>query len=259
MDDIRFLDRDWEFILDTVYSVNSTGTIPAFAQKALSCLCALVPCDQGTFFVLDEHSDTVRASETYVCGKKALFLDKFLRGGYGQDPIFGLMSMKLRPYAFRDTDIIPENVRLNSRVFREIYVPQGIHYAYRLELIHHEKLIGQFALFNSKERGDFSDRALRIGNLLAVHFAQKLDTLRNGSRGGLEQRCDSSRLSQEYQLTHREDQIIKLIIDGMTDNEVAERLNVSPSTVKKHVYNAYAKLGVNSRTQLIKLAFENQK
>jgi DNA-binding CsgD family transcriptional regulator len=125
--------------------------------------------------------------------------------------------------------------------------------------MHRERLIGQFALFNSKERGDFSDRDLRIGNLLAAHFAQKLDNLRNGDKGVSRQRYDTDRLSQEFRLTSRENQIIGLIIDGMTDNEVAERLNVSSSTVKKHIYNAYAKLGVNNRTQLVKLAFENRR
>jgi DNA-binding CsgD family transcriptional regulator len=51
-------------------------------------------------------------------------------------------------------------------------------------------------------------------------------------------------------LTDAELKVVNLIAEGATNSVVAERLKLSPHTVKSHVRNAFAKLGINSRTQL---------
>ena len=50
-------------------------------------------------------------------------------------------------------------------------------------------------------------------------------------------------------LTHREQEILQLVAAGLTNREIAERLVVSPETVKKHTSNIYGKLGVRSRAE----------
>ncbi len=57
-------------------------------------------------------------------------------------------------------------------------------------------------------------------------------------------------------LTKREYQMLKLIRDGKTNQEISEQLILSPHTVKKHIRNLYLKLGVNSRTQAVLRAEE---
>jgi DNA-binding CsgD family transcriptional regulator len=49
-------------------------------------------------------------------------------------------------------------------------------------------------------------------------------------------------------LTRREREILNLVAEGKTNVEIAEQLWVSPSTVRKHLENVYAKLGVHTRT-----------
>src|SRR5581483_3222596 len=48
-------------------------------------------------------------------------------------------------------------------------------------------------------------------------------------------------------LTHRENEILDLIAQGMTNRAIAEKLVISESTVKVHVLHVLKKLGVNSR------------
>jgi DNA-binding CsgD family transcriptional regulator len=49
-------------------------------------------------------------------------------------------------------------------------------------------------------------------------------------------------------LTAREREILDLVAEGKTNAEIAEHLWVSPLTVRKHLENVYAKLGVHTRT-----------
>jgi DNA-binding CsgD family transcriptional regulator len=51
-------------------------------------------------------------------------------------------------------------------------------------------------------------------------------------------------------LTDAELAVVNLIATGATNQSVAQRLHVTPHTVKAHLHNAFAKLGINSRTEL---------
>jgi NarL family two-component system response regulator LiaR len=59
-------------------------------------------------------------------------------------------------------------------------------------------------------------------------------------------------------LTEREREVLTLMIEGLNNTQIAARLNVSPSTVKSHVSNILAKLGVSSRTEAVSLALRNR-
>jgi ATP/maltotriose-dependent transcriptional regulator MalT len=52
-------------------------------------------------------------------------------------------------------------------------------------------------------------------------------------------------------LTEREREVLRLLLAGASNREIARRLVVSVNTVKRHVYNLCGKLGVKSRTQTI--------
>jgi DNA-binding CsgD family transcriptional regulator len=52
-------------------------------------------------------------------------------------------------------------------------------------------------------------------------------------------------------LTAREREILDLVAEGRTNAEIAERLSVSPGTVRRHLENIYAKLGVHTRTAAV--------
>ncbi|HLW03871.1 MAG TPA: LuxR C-terminal-related transcriptional regulator [Ktedonobacterales bacterium] len=59
-------------------------------------------------------------------------------------------------------------------------------------------------------------------------------------------------------LTAREVDVLKLIAQGLTDNQVAEQLVISPRTVSTHLTSIYNKLGVSSRAAATRFAVEHQ-
>ena len=52
-------------------------------------------------------------------------------------------------------------------------------------------------------------------------------------------------------LTPRELEILRLIAAGMRNQEIADQLVISLSTVKRHIANTYGKLGVDHRTEAV--------
>ncbi|MEU8530958.1 MULTISPECIES: response regulator transcription factor [Streptomyces] len=64
----------------------------------------------------------------------------------------------------------------------------------------------------------------------------------------------SERLSA---LTTREREVLVLVAGGHSNDEIADRLEVSPLTVKTHVNRAMAKLGARDRAQLVVTAYES--
>jgi len=55
-------------------------------------------------------------------------------------------------------------------------------------------------------------------------------------------------------LTEREQQVVELVADGLTNKEIARKLDISPATVKVHVERLIGKLGVADRTQAAVMA-----
>ena len=55
-------------------------------------------------------------------------------------------------------------------------------------------------------------------------------------------------------LSAREVEILQLVDEGLRNKEIAERLSISLSTVKAHIYNVFSKLQSSSRTEAVSLA-----
>jgi DNA-binding NarL/FixJ family response regulator len=58
-------------------------------------------------------------------------------------------------------------------------------------------------------------------------------------------------------LTGREREVVRLVATGLTNEEIARELVISPLTAKTHITRAIAKLGVRDRVQLVIIAFED--
>ena len=106
------------------------------------------------------------------------------------------------------------------------------------------------ALYNGASADDFTDNDIFVLDYLRPHLEMAFDTY---SKQLSEQNHYLNILKNNLNLTDREIEIVKYIIDGDTNNEIAKKLYIQTNTIKKHIYNIYNKLGVSSRTQLLQL------
>ncbi|MFM6983898.1 MAG: response regulator [Chitinophagaceae bacterium] len=62
--------------------------------------------------------------------------------------------------------------------------------------------------------------------------------------------------ADNYELSSREMDILKLMVDGCDYKQVADKLSISPHTVRKHIANIYDKLHVCSKVDAVKIAIK---
>jgi NarL family two-component system response regulator LiaR len=128
----------------------------------------------------------------------------------------------------------------------------------------------QVVALTSFQEEDLIERALQagaIGYLLKNVSAQALAEAIRQAHGGhptlapeateVLVRATRQRASQpDYGLTERELEVLSLLVEGLSNAEIAERLVVSVATVKFHMRNILSKLGVSSRAEAIALAWQ---
>lgn len=65
------------------------------------------------------------------------------------------------------------------------------------------------------------------------------------------------RVSEPSHLTRKEIETLRLLAGGNSNSHIAHKLNVSPHTVKTHIYNLFRKIHVNNRVQAVNWALHN--
>ena len=58
----------------------------------------------------------------------------------------------------------------------------------------------------------------------------------------------------EIKITQRDEQVLKLLVQGCSNKEIAEQLNISPQTVKQHLRTLFLRAGIRDGRKRVKLA-----
>ena len=108
------------------------------------------------------------------------------------------------------------------------------------------------------------DKAINIVDAIAnvieydgIPMSPAISTRAMKLQSGITQNNNTLEKIEDYQLSSREIQILKEIVGGNNPADIAEKLFISPNTVRTHVNNIYKKLHLNSRAQVISLAHKN--
>ena len=142
--------------------------------------------------------------------------------------------------AMRLSDVVTRRRLLASRIYAEWFRPAGIEAELEVGIVSSRNVTRNFVL--DRLSGEFSARDRAMLELLRPHLA-RIYEMTATRRAGVTQ--DDDELAR---LSPREREVLELVSAGLTNAAIGERLWISPGTVKKHLENIYAKLGVAGRT-----------
>lgn len=245
-------ESEWKMINNILAELYTVDNESEFFEKLLKILHMMIPYTMGYVILLDEDKQIVE-DRTYFVGMDDIAASEYVDRYYKEDYLWFLYEIKEETTVYRDTDILDEEVRRGTVFYREFLEPLGVPYGLGILIIHSGRKLGIINLFRGEEYGDFSDKDMYILNILKRHMENIF--LRLTCIGGNSDAHLWEQLGSGYRLTERELEIVRLISRGMSNNELCDRLVISLSTVKKHIYNIYLKTGVKSRTQLMNLVF----
>lgn len=234
-------DADLRLILDVVDRARAGERGAYVPHSALRDLTALVPFDDATFQVMDLRAATVSLQSV-------------------DDPeAFNDEDLDLWWPAFWEHCAYPQHSSDYVSVIRASddlpHSSRGPHWARYLEanpgfpeyhVIVSLPPVGTVdrRLILWRDAGpDFSDREVRLLALLRPHLAELHELHRQAG-------------TPLPELTVRQWQILALVGDGDTNGQIARQLGVSEGTVRKHLENAYARLGVTNRIAAVRAARE---
>ncbi len=96
-----------------------------------------------------------------------------------------------------------------------------------------------------------ASRVLEWALVLSV-FALLVWLMRFGFREGKKRLAQKS--TQQSSLNPRENDVLELLSEGLSNKEIAAQLHIAESTVKKHVSSVFRKLGAKRRAQAARIA-----
>ncbi|MCI0347724.1 MAG: LuxR C-terminal-related transcriptional regulator [Chloroflexi bacterium] len=144
---------------------------------------------------------------------------------------------------------------MGQRRYRQTSVYQDY---FAVDLVEHLLDVGlpaasgwQRSFLFCRQRGDgeFSERDRLVLDVLRPHFSnlEAEAALRRRLAEVLKVADDGPEQARYAGLTAREREVVTLVAEGKTNAQIAADLWVAPGTVKKHLENVYAKLGVGRR------------
>lgn len=78
-------------------------------------------------------------------------------------------------------------------------------------------------------------------------------------QSAVEAQCQTSAKSKNELFTKRERQVLSYVFEGFSDRRIAERIGVSSSSVKATMQRLFSKMGVRTRSQLVRIVLEQYK
>lgn len=243
--------KEWMRINDIILIINSTENINSMRKYFFEAISLLIPYEKAMFYLLKEENDKVKLVNPVFVNVDIDFAKEY--ENTFEEARYGRIAVNARrSIAYRDTNLIPESVRINTDVYKSFMLPHGIPYGGGIIVADKGILLAEITFFRTSEQGDFTDKELFILGILKAHLQIRLI---KQSYSNSENDClltEKSLRLVELGLTNREIEVVSLVANGLNTDEIGNKMNISVYTVKKHINNIFFKLKIKSRLQLIK-------
>ncbi len=256
--------REWAFIDDIVYFIYNNDDFINERKTLLSYIQQLIPNNFSVFHLADlsgEHYLSkpvvyVAGEENGATGEQIEAINRYIDEYEDED--FGKWIMLVgKRDVYREMDLIDDDDIRTTGYFNDTYAAFDVKYSMQVISAYSKRFLGAIVLGRSEEAGDFSDKELYMMELINRHLSLRLyhEAKEAGNKSGRRSsRIDDciAETAEEYSLTKRETEVVvKVVKEGMSNDEICENLCIAEHTLNKHLINIYRKCGINSKAALI--------
>lgn len=235
--------RDAGAILEFLASVEEIDDEGPYSAAFLAQLARLVPCADAAV----QHVD-LQARRTIEINPPEDSEDDALYWTVGPCPIMEYRTRTGDLGAVTMSDVIGRQRYHELPFYREYLRPFGLDHVLDIGLSMAGHELRSLVLFRAANGTDFSDRDRDVLAALRPHLrAREARAALYRRAQGVVALFDDGSGAVPEQLTPREREVVYLVAQGRSNAEVATALWVTPGTIKKHLENIYAKIGVGSR------------
>jgi DNA-binding CsgD family transcriptional regulator len=237
---------DLQSIFDIIHTANSNPRLAEMRARVAASLRGAFQAEGVAFFLADEEHKGIDNGSIVGSGINLRYLDRWVSHYSRHDPF--QQEGRSRKVVCKVDDFLPYGRWVHLKVYNEFYRPQNIHYKLSIYLRSNEKVLGLIGMFRPREHRDFSERDLARARILAPHLATALENTIELRKLALH-----SPLTKTYGLTKREIDVIRCVCQGLTNDQVGEKLYISRFTVETHLKNIFDKTGIKHRAGLASL------
>ncbi len=249
-------ENEWMLLNDIIYKIYSIESLSEMRQTFLELSKLIIPYDSASFYLASKDKNRLLADPVAIniAQEKLPEYDEYEQIDYTR-----WIFMSAKSMAYKETDLFSKSERENSKYYNEFYVQRNIHFSIQLSLAYNGTFLGIISFYRPKNSKDFTEKDLFILNQLKDHLSYRLYKEYLITTGNTENQIflpNKNLLTNKYDLTKREIEVLLLILKGLTNHDAADHLFISENTVKKHLKNIYKKLNVKNRIQLLKFHFD---
>lgn len=236
---------------DIVYKIYTIDDFETMRKTVLESIQFLIPHDGSSFF-LSSKENPYMLSNPVGWGIGIEYLGDYDASYQSLDYTRWTFSHS-KGNAYRDTDLLEDDIRINTPYYKKLYKKIGAHYSLLLTIIYEGTFYGAITLYRTRGEKDFSDKEVFLLELLGKHLGYRCSKEKSYFEGSLRNRTLRKDLIESYNLTKREIEVIEMLIDNLSSKTICDKLCISPNTLKKHTTNIYRKLNINSWRELMQL------
>lgn len=246
MKDLRT--KDWMILNNIIYRIYTTEDLTAMRQGFLEQMRFLIDFDSAGFYLAEGKG--LGSPVTLDCDDQCCM--GYEETSQGKKILYGGKSI-----VCRETDILSDEERMKSEYYKEIYIPNNWEYALHMVVSGKDQCLGIVTFYRTVGKDDFDHDDLFLLDLLKEHMEYRLEC---SAREQVErtEKITISEAVDRYDLTKREETILRLLLAGCGNEAICEKLVISINTLKKHVLNIYRKLGIKNRVQMFKMIRERE-
>lgn len=239
----RVREADLRVLLDVVDDHHDSPTHQPLPDAVLERVAELIGCDEASFTDFDAVSREFYAYQDHAPNATAADVDEeaFLRHYWDCVPCSYPDRSGDQRSVLRISDHLTSRQWHATGMYQDYFSPLGFEHEIMLCLPAPAGRTRRLILFRGPGR-DFDDRDRLLLTLLRPHLNE------------LYQRRERAR-DAVPDLTPRQWELLRLVAAGQSTTDIADRLFISVSTVRKHLENVFIRLSVTSRTAAVARAF----